>query len=100
MMIKQITDIVTLILLVAPVVVQLFKLIGTKTHNQRLSNLSNRADTIVQALEQTDLASSDKKAKALDKLSSYASETKIKLTPDQASDFIEQSVRVMNSLNK
>lgn len=99
-MIKQITDIVTLILLIAPLVVQLFKLIGTKTHNQRLLNLSNRADTIVQALEQTDLASSDKQAKALDKLSSYAAETKIKLTPDQASDFIEQSVRIMNSLNK
>ena len=62
-MFKHIIDVMTIIIALAPIGVQLFRLIAQKTHSQRMINLSERATKIVEALEQKDdLSKEEKKA--------------------------------------
>ena len=96
-MIKNLVDLVTLVLLLAPPIIKLTTALAQKAHNTKLENLMARADIIVQALEQTGLASADKKNAAVEKLNSYAKEVGIKITADQLDDYVEAAVRIMNT---
>ena len=63
-MVRELLDIVTIIIALAPIGIKIFQLIAQKTHNQRLINLSQRAQIIVEALEQSNLTNEEKKTKA------------------------------------
>lgn len=95
-MLSQILDILTVLLVLIPPVVQITAQIAQQTHNKKLQNLTDRASIIVNALEQSNLTGPEKKAEGLKKLSSYATEVGISLTPDQVDDYIEAAVRFMN----
>ena len=63
-MVRELLDIVTIIIALAPIGIKIFQLIAQKTHNQRLINLSQRAQIIVEGLEQSNLTNEEKKTKA------------------------------------
>ena len=63
-MVRELLDIVTIIIALAPIGIKIFQLIAQKTHNQRLINLSQRAQIIVEGLEQSNLSNEEKKTKA------------------------------------
>lgn len=100
MTISNVLDLVTVFIVLFPVAVQLFTLVAQKTHNQKLINLSSRAQIVVSALEQSGLTSDEKKKQAMDKLASYAKEAKINVTGDQLDDYIEAAVRTVKNLTK
>lgn len=95
MVLRNIFDILSIIVLLLPIVVQLFSYIGARTHNQKLVNLSERAKIIVAGLEQSGLQNKEKKQAAMQKLAEYASEVGIKATADQVDDYIESAVRFL-----
>ena len=97
-MVRELLDIVTIIIALAPIGIKIFQLIAQKTHNQRLINLSQRAQIIVEGLEQSNLSNEEKKAKAYEKLSAYANEVGIPVTVDQLDDYIESAVRLVKVL--
>ena len=97
-MVRELLDIVTIIIALAPIGIKIFQLIGQKTHNQRLINLSQRAQIIVEGLEQSNLSNEEKKTKAYKKLSAYANEVGIPVTVDQLDDYIESAVRLVKVL--
>lgn len=100
-MLQTVIEILTIIIALLPIGVQVFSLLTAKTHNQRIKNLSARAEIIVGALEkETDLTNVDKKMKALTKLATYANEVGIKVTRDQLNDYIEASIDVVRALTK
>lgn len=94
-MLNQILDICTIIIVLLPPAVQITSQLAQQTHNKKLQNLSDRANIIVNALEQSGLTGPEKKAQGLAKLSNYATEVGIKLTSDQVDDYIEAAVRFM-----
>ncbi len=98
--VNRIVDFLMILIWLAPLIVSFGKLIAQKTNNQKLTNLIDRANVIVLALEQTQDPAYRKKRVALEKLTIYAKEVGINLTVDQASDYIEHAVAVMNKLNK
>lgn len=99
MTINDIVNYITLLIIVAPVAIQLVRYVGTITHNRNLINLADRALIIVTSLEQLKLVNNaDKKAEALRKLATYAKEVGIKLTEDQAEDYIENAVAELRKL--
>ena len=67
-MVRDLLDIVTIIIALAPIGIKIFQLIAQKTHNQRLINLSQRAQIIVEGLEQSNLTNEEKKTKAYKKV--------------------------------
>lgn len=96
---NDIVNYITLLIIVAPVVIQLVRYVGTITHNRNLINLADRALIIVTSLEQLKLVNNaDKKSEALRKLATYAKEVGIKLTEDQAEDYIENAVAELRKL--
>ena len=97
-MVRELLDIVTIIIALAPIGIKIFQLIAQKTHNQRLINLSQRAQIIVEGLEQSNLSNEEKKTKAYKKLSAYANEVGIPVTVDQLDDYIESAVRLVKVL--
>lgn len=97
---ETVTDIITIGVMIAPIGVQLFKFIGAKTHNERMVMLSNRASMIVDSLENSPLESSDKKLSALKSLSDYCDEVGVKITAQQANEYIEQAVKLVNDINQ
>ena len=100
MEVSDFIDTITILIALIPVMVQIIGLISAKTHNQRLINLSMRAQIIVEALEQTGLSNAYKKGKAMEKLSTYAREVGIQVTPDQLDDYIESAVNLTKALTK
>lgn len=99
MTVNDIVNYITLLIIVAPVVIQLVRYVGTIIHNRNLINLADRALIIVTSLEQLKLVNNaDKKAEALRKLATYAKEVGIKLTEDQAEDYIENAVAELRKL--
>ena len=99
MTVNDIVNYITLLIIVAPVVIQLVRYVGTITHNRNLINLADRALIIVTSLEQLKLVNNaDKKSEALRKLATYAKEVGIKLTEDQAEDYIEHAVAELRKL--
>lgn len=100
-MFERIIEVLTIVIPLIPIIFQLFALLTAKTHNQRIKNLSERAQIIVGALEkETNLTNVDKKMKALSKLAKYASEVGIKVTADQLNDYIESSIDIVRAINK
>lgn len=99
MTVNDIVNYITLLIIVAPVVIQLVRYVGTITHSRNLINLADRALIIVTSLEQLKLVNNaDKKAEALRKLATYAKEVGIKLTEGQAEDYIENAVAELRKL--
>lgn len=92
----DIINIVSIIGLALPVVINLTKYIGAATHNTRISNLASRADIVVKALEQSQaLSNEDKKTRAIAALNDYAKEVGIKVSPEQLSQYIDSSVNTI-----
>lgn len=99
-MIKNLTDIITLIILVGPVALQLAMNIAQHTHSKRMENLVNRASIIVNALERQNIPNDAKKAEAVSALAGYASQAGIKVTPAQLSQYIENAVTLMRTADQ
>lgn len=100
-MIKNLTDIVTLLLLVAPITLQLAKNIAQHTHSKKMQNLVDRASIIVNALDRNDqLTNEAKKKAALVSLAGYASEVGIKVSSDQLSQYIENAVALIRTADQ
>lgn len=94
----DIVNIITIIGLALPVITSVTKAMAQVTHNKVLINLSNKADIIVKALEQSsDLSSSEKKERAIKALSEYADELGIKVTDKQIGMYIESSVNTIKN---
>lgn len=94
----DIVNIITIIGLALPVITSLTKAVAQVTHNKVFINMSNKADIIVKALEQSsDLSGSDKKERAIKALSDYANELGIKVTDKQLGTYIESSVNTIKS---
>lgn len=100
MTVDKLIEIVTLIVFVAPVVLELVKYLGAATHNKSVTTLADRAMIIVSSLDAMLMPNADKKREALNKLLSFAKETKVSLTADQAEDYIEHAVRVLRELQE
>ena len=94
----DIVNIITIIGLALPVITSVTKAVAQVTHNKVFINMSNKADVIVKALEQSsDLSSSDKKERAVKALSEYANELGIKVTDKQIGTYIESSVNTIKN---
>lgn len=94
----DIVNLITTVGLALPVIVSLIKVIAQDTHNKILINMSNKADIIVKALEQSsELSGSEKKERAVKALSEYANEIGIKVTDKQVAAYIEASVNTIKS---
>lgn len=94
-MIKIVENAVTFIIALSPLfplVVALVRYYGTKTRNQRIVNLAQRANVIVMSLEKLDLVNEEKREIGINKLCNYATEVGISLTPSQAHDYINGAV--------
>ncbi len=100
MTVDKIINIVTLIVFVAPIVLELVKYLGAATHNKSVTTLAERAMIIVSALDNMLMTNTEKKREALDKLLSFAKETNVNLTAAQAEDYIEHAVRVLRELQE
>lgn len=100
MTIEKIIEILTLIVFIAPVVLELVKYLGAATHNKSVTLLAERAMIIVSSLDTMLMPNAEKKREALDKLLSFAKETKINLTASQAEDYIEHAVRILRELQE
>lgn len=94
-MLKDVLEILMVLVALSPVLVQLFQLLLQMTNNKKIQNLSKRAEVIVSALEQSGFTNSEKRSQALHKLSVYAEEVGIQVTPDQVSDYIESAVKFL-----
>lgn len=97
---KNLTDIITLIILVGPITLQLAMNIAQHTHSKRMENLVNRASIIVSALDRQNIANDAKKAEAVSALAGYANEAGIKVTPTQLSQYIENAVALMRTADQ
>lgn len=94
-MIKVVENAVTFIVALSPLyplVLALVRYYGTKTRNQRIVNLAQRANVIVMSLEKLELVNEQKRDIGVNKLCSYANEVGINLTPNQAHDYINAAV--------
>lgn len=100
MTVDKIINIVTLIVFVAPIILELVKYLGAATHNKSVTTLAERAMIIVSALDNMLMPNTEKKREALDKLLSFAKETNVNLTATQAEDYIEHAVRVLRELQE
>ena len=99
-MLKDVIEILTILVTLSPILVQTFNLLTQKTNSQKIQNLRERATVIVTALEQTGWTNEEKQSSAYNKLSRYANEVGIKATPDQLLDYIESSVRLLKEVSK
>ena len=93
--IKVIENVTTIILALSPffpLIVAGIKYYGTKTKNNNIINLANRADIIVKGLDKIELTNPDKRDLGINKLVEYANEIGVSLTPDQAVDYINAAV--------
>lgn len=100
MSVESVIEILSLLVVLLPVVLKLFVLMADKSHNIKIQNLSERAQIIVEALEQSGMTNEDKKQAALQKLAIYAKEVGIKVTGQQLDDYIESSVHLIKEINK
>lgn len=93
MTIEKIIELLTLLIVVAPVVLQLIRYLGVSTNNKSVITLADRAMIIVSSLDSLFIPNKDKKKEALEKLLGFAKEIGVSLTKEQAEDYIEHSVR-------
>lgn len=97
---EALTILVPLLIALSPIVVKLFGLLTQLTTSKRLKNLAARAEIIVSALEQSNISNLEKQMAAIDKLVLYANEVGIKLTDQQAKDYIESAYMFLKLLKK
>ena len=97
-MVRDILDIIPILIVLAPIGVKVFQLIAQKTHNQRMINLSERSIKVVEALEQSNLTNEENETEAYKKYSAYAKELGIPETVDQLDEYLESSVRLVKVL--
>lgn len=97
---EALTILVPLLIALSPIVVKLFGLLAQLTTSKRLKNLAARAEIIVSALEQSNISNLEKQMEAIDKLVLYANEVGIKLTDQQAKDYIESAYMFLKLLKK
>lgn len=81
-----------------PLIVKIMRLLTSKTKNQNITNLMDRANIIVNALEQSGFTGDEKKNIAMAKLANYAKEVGINMTGDQLDDYIESAVKFLKSV--
>lgn len=90
---------VTIIKVAGPMTVKLTRLFALKSHNQALLNLTARAEVIVNSLQSAAIPGMDKKTTGIEALVKYASETGIKLTADQAAEYIQDAYELVVALS-
>ena len=93
--VTTIVNVLAILAVLLPPAIQITQAVAQKTHNIRLTNLSDRANIIVQAMEQSGLSNDQKKQEAMTKLAQYSKEAGIPVTSDQLSDYIEAAVKFM-----
>lgn len=94
-MIRVVENAVTFIVALSPLfplVVALVRYYGTKTKNQNIINLATRANIIVLSLEKMPLINEQKREIGINKLVEYSTEVGIKLTNQQAHEYINAAV--------
>lgn len=98
--IESLVDILTVAAVLAPVESQVIKFTRSRTHNQRVKTLLDRSQVIVKSLENIDVPNRTKNADSVDKLMTFANEVGVKLTKQQANDYIEAAVRDLNNVQR
>ena len=98
--IESLVDILTVAAILAPVENQLIKVTKSHVHNKRVQTLLDRSQVIVKSLENIDVPNQTKNADSVDKLMTFANEAGIKLTKQQANDYIEAAVRDLNNVQR
>ena len=93
---NNIVTAVTIIVTLGPLIIAGIKYIGTKTNSQEIITIAERAAIIVSALDNLDIENHDKQAMAIRKLVNFANELHITLTVEQATDYVDDAVRVMH----
>lgn len=96
------TDIVLIVGLLSPLLVQALRFAKAHTANKRIQVLESYAERVVLAVEQQrNLLSSDKKALAVKRLADYVNKSKLNLqvTDQQVSDLIESAVNSLKDEN-
>ena len=93
---SNIIAVVTIIVTFGPLVITGVKYIGTKTNSQEIITIAERAAIIVSAIDNLDIENHDKQAMAIRKLVNFAKELSITLTVEQATDYVDDAVRVMH----
>ena len=96
---NSIITFVTIIVTFGPLVISCVKYIGIKTSSRQVITIADRAAIIVSAIDNLDVESQSKQTIAIRKLVDFANEISIPLTEDQATDYIEDAVRVMHQTN-
>ena len=92
---SNIIAVVTIIVTFGPLVITGVKYIGTKTNSQEIITIAERAAIIVSAID-NHIENHDKQAMAIRKLVNFANELSITLTVEQATDYVDDAVRVMH----
>ena len=93
---NNIVTAVTIIVTLGPLIIAGIKYIGTKTNSQEIITIADRAAIIVSAIDNLDIENHDKQAMAIRKLVNFANELSITLTVEQATDCVDDAVRVMH----
>ena len=93
---NNIVTAVTIIVTLGPLIIAGIKYIGTKTNSQEIITIADRAAIIVSAIDYLDIENHDKQAMAIRKLVNFANELSITLTVEQATDYVDDAVRVMH----
>lgn len=96
------TDIVLIVGLLSPLLVQALRFAKAHTANKRIQVLESYAERVVLAVEQQrNLLPSDKKALAVKRLADYVNKSKLNLqvTDQQISDLIESAVNSLKDEN-
>ena len=93
---NSIITLVTIIVTFGPLVISGVKYIGIKTNSRQIITIAERAAIIVSAIDNLDIENHDKQAMAIRKLVNFANELSITLTVEQATDYVDDAVRVMH----
>ena len=93
---NSIITFVTIIVTFGPLVISGVKYIGVKTNSRQVITIAERAAIIVSAIDNLDIENHDKQAMAIRKLVNFANELSITLTVEQATDYVDDAVRVMH----
>ena len=93
---NSIITLVTIIVTFGPLVISGVKYIGIKTNSRQVITIAERAAIIVSAIDNLDIENHDKQAMAIRKLVNFANELSITLTVEQATDYVDDAVRVMH----
>lgn len=97
-MTKTIVEALVIIIPLLPILLKFYILLDQLGRNKKITNLSERAEIIVAALEGSDISNPEKKNTALLKLEQYALEAGINMTPGQIDDYIQSAYEFLKLL--